>query len=67
MFNVSAITFKENLVHFALVAEAESVEFECAIRDANWLKAMPEEINSIENNQTWVLVENGDTSSKLKM
>ena len=50
------VTKEGNPVHFALAAEAEPVEFEDAVRDEKWRKAMCEEIESIERNGTWRLV-----------
>ena len=44
-------------MHFVLITEVEPVEFEKAVTNEKWLKAMKEEINSIERNQTWELVD----------
>jgi len=57
MFGDSAVTSKGNLVHFAIMAEAEPIEFNDAIIDEKWLKAMCEEIDSIKRNHTWELVD----------
>ncbi|MCI45762.1 retrotransposon 4 protein, partial [Trifolium medium] len=46
-----------DLVHLAFNAEAEPVNFEDAVKDEKWLSAMNEEIESIERNHTWELVE----------
>jgi len=40
-----------------LIVEAEPIEFQQATKDEKWLKAMKEEIDCIENNQTWELTE----------
>ena len=42
--------------NFALLAFQPS-SFEEAIRDENWVQAMDEEMNSIEKNDTWDLVD----------
>ncbi|GAU28814.1 hypothetical protein TSUD_21510 [Trifolium subterraneum] len=46
-----------DLVHLAFNAEAEPVNFEDAVKDEKWLNAMNEEIESIERNNTWELVD----------
>ena len=40
-----------------LLADAESIIFEEAVRDKKWQAAMDEEIAAIERNETWELVE----------
>ena len=40
-----------------LLADAESISFEEAVRDPKWKSAMDEEIKAIEKNKTWDLVE----------
>ncbi|RDX92049.1 hypothetical protein CR513_25882, partial [Mucuna pruriens] len=52
------LNLEGELIHSALTAEAEPepVEFDKAVIEEKWLKAMKEEINSIEKNQTWELV-----------
>lgn len=40
-----------------LLADAETIEFEEAVRDEKWQAAMNEEIKAIERNRTWELVE----------
>ena len=40
-----------------LVADAENVNFEEAVKDKKWKDAMDEEIKAIEKNKTWELVE----------
>ena len=52
LFQDSVVNSKDELVHFACIAEVEPVEFEKAITNEKWLKTMKEEINSIERNQT---------------
>ena len=42
--------------NFSLLAFQPS-SFEEAIRDDNWVQAMDEEMNSIEKNDTWDLVD----------
>ncbi|KAH9290418.1 hypothetical protein KI387_034535, partial [Taxus chinensis] len=43
--------------NFAFLTQADPIYFEDAIKDDNWIAAMNEEIQSIEKNQTWELVE----------
>ena len=45
------------MVHFALIAEAEPIEFDKAVTNKMWVKAMKKEIDSIEKHQTWELVD----------
>jgi len=53
-----AITIAEgNFVHYALIVEVEPINFEQVVGDKKWRKAMEEEIDSIERNQTWELTE----------
>jgi Reverse transcriptase (RNA-dependent DNA polymerase) len=40
-----------------LLADAENITFEEASQDEKWRKVMDEEINFIEKNETWELVE----------
>ena len=40
-----------------LLADAENITFEEAVRDKKWQAAMDEEISAIERNETWELVE----------
>ncbi|KAJ3693375.1 hypothetical protein LUZ60_008855 [Juncus effusus] len=40
-----------------LLADAENISFEEAVRDKRWQAAMDEEIEAIEKNRTWDLVE----------
>lgn len=51
-----AVTAEGGLIHFALLAESEPVSFEEAIQDQKWIKAMKEELQAIEKNQIWELV-----------
>ncbi|WVY91230.1 hypothetical protein V8G54_036744 [Vigna mungo] len=55
LFYEATVTSEGNLVHYALVAEAEPVTFEQVASNNKWLKATQEEIDSIEKNQTWEL------------
>jgi len=57
VFNVLVVTSKGNFVHSTLMAKSEFIEFSDAIQSEKWLTAMKEEIDSIERNQTWTLVE----------
>ena len=47
----------EDEVHMALVVSTNPLNFEEAVKSANWRLAMNNEIKSIEKNQTWTLTE----------
>ncbi|RDX81172.1 putative mitochondrial protein, partial [Mucuna pruriens] len=57
LFQDLVVNSKGELIHSALIVEAEPVEFDKAVTKEKWLKAMKEETNSIEKNQTWELVD----------
>ncbi|KAK2456889.1 putative mitochondrial protein [Trifolium repens] len=40
-----------------MIAELEPITLYEALNDSNWLKAMKEELKSIEKNNTWVLMD----------
>ncbi|RDX67657.1 Copia protein, partial [Mucuna pruriens] len=48
LFQDLVVNLEEELVHFALIVEAEPVEFDRAATKEKWVKAMKKEINSIE-------------------
>jgi len=52
-----AATNEGDLVQLAMLAEAEPVSFEQALKENYWKKAMIEELDSIEENDTWRLVQ----------
>ncbi|KAK2440388.1 putative mitochondrial protein [Trifolium repens] len=45
-----------DLVHFALLAGAEPINYVDALTDKKWKQAMIEELSAIEKNQTWEMV-----------
>ena len=45
------------LVHYTFYADVEPVNAAEALKDSKWVKAMIEEVKSIEDNNTWSLVE----------
>ena len=45
------------LVHYAFYADVEPVNATETLKDSKWMKAMDEELKSIEVNNTWSLVE----------
>ena len=47
----------EDEVHMALVVSIDPLNFEEAVKSANWRLAMNNEIKSIEKNQAWTLTE----------
>ncbi|RDY06796.1 hypothetical protein CR513_09170, partial [Mucuna pruriens] len=53
----SAINSEGELIHSVLIIEAKPVEFDKTVTEEKLLKAMKEEINFIEKNQTWELVD----------
>lgn len=57
LFYDATITSEGNCFHCALITEVEPIEFDQAVKDERWWKAMQEEIDSIEKNRTWVLRE----------
>lgn len=48
----SAVNSEGDLIHFALFVEAEPVDFDDAIQDTKWIKAMEDELSAIEKNRT---------------
>ncbi|GAU36409.1 hypothetical protein TSUD_38770 [Trifolium subterraneum] len=56
-YNYNAINIDGDLVHFALFVDSEPVSFEEAISSDVWKKAMMEEIEAIEKNNTWFLTD----------
>ncbi|KAK2352556.1 putative mitochondrial protein [Trifolium repens] len=46
-----------DIVHLAFMADCEPINWQDAIANPKWHNAMQEEINSIEKNRTWKLVE----------
>jgi len=57
LFRDREINNEGDLIHFALMAESEPVNTEEALSDPKWMCAMKEELNSIEKNSTWMLVD----------
>jgi hypothetical protein len=51
------VTSNEELVHFALLAGAEPINYSEALKSNKWKLAMVEELEAIERNNTWELVE----------
>lgn len=48
---------EDTLAHFALLAGSDPISFDEAIKSSRWRKAMDAEIEAIERNNTWELVE----------
>lgn len=44
-------------MNFALFSDCDPVDFKDAIEEERWVKAMEEEIHSIEKNDTWELTD----------
>jgi len=56
-FPDQAVTNEGDFVQLAMLSEAEPVSFEEALKQNHWKKAMIEELDSIEKNDTWRLVQ----------
>jgi hypothetical protein len=56
-FPDQAITDEGDMIQAAMLAESEPVSFEEALKQSHWKKAMIEELDSIEKNETWRLVQ----------
>lgn len=52
----AAVNAEGDLVHFALLSEAEPVSLDQALQDPKWICAMEDELESIKRNETWQLV-----------
>ncbi|MCH80809.1 copia-type polyprotein [Trifolium medium] len=61
----NAVNDEGDLIHFALLADSEPVNFKDALKSNVWRKAMEEELKSIEKNQTWKLVDLPDKKAKI--
>ena len=48
---------EEEFSDFALFVDSDPINFDDAEREEKWMMAMKEEIDSIDKNQTWELVE----------
>ncbi|OIW00846.1 hypothetical protein TanjilG_12250 [Lupinus angustifolius] len=53
----SQIDEEGDLIHLALMVEAEPISEEEALQDSVWKKAVAEELRSIEKNQIWNLID----------
>jgi len=56
-FPDQAVTDEGEIVQSIMLAEVEPVSFEEALKQNHWKKAMIEELDSIEKNETWRLVQ----------
>ena len=45
------------MAHYAFYADVEPVNAAEALKDSKWMKAMNEELKSVEVNNTWSLIE----------
>jgi transposase InsO family protein len=61
----NAVNDEGDLIHFALLADAEPINLNEALKNKVWKKAMEEELRSIEKNQTWKLVALPDKKKKI--
>jgi len=46
------VGYDGELVHFAMFADTEPLDYKAALCDKNWKEVMLDELNSIEKNQT---------------
>jgi hypothetical protein len=51
------VTNEGELVHLAFMAESEPIDVSTALKNEKWVSAMKEDLDSIESNQTWELVD----------
>jgi len=56
-FPDQAVLNEGDYVQLAMLAKDEAVSFEEALKQNHWKKAMIEELDSIEKNDTWRLVQ----------
>ena len=57
-YEVTGIDKSEDLLtHFALFSDCDPTTFESVVKDAKWRKAMYDEIEAIERNDTWELID----------
>jgi len=61
----NAVNDEGDFIHFALLADAEPVNYKEALKTDVWKRAMVEELRSIEKNQTWELVDLPDKKKKI--
>ncbi|MCI32538.1 retrovirus-related pol polyprotein from transposon tnt 1-94, partial [Trifolium medium] len=54
--NDDEVNEDSDIVHFALLAGAEPINYIDALNDNKWKQAMIEELTAIEKNQTWEMV-----------
>lgn len=52
-YEVSEI--EDPITHFALFSDCDPIDFEVAVKETKWKKAMDDEIAAIERNHTWEL------------
>lgn len=52
-----SLSEEEGMVHLALFAEFDPINYEEAVKSEKWKKAMDAEIEAIERNNTWELIE----------
>lgn len=61
----NAVNDEGDIIHFALLADSEPLNFEEALKIGAWKKSMIEELQSIEKNHTWELVNLPDKKKKI--
>jgi hypothetical protein len=61
----NAVNDEGDFIHFALLADIEPVNYKEALKTDVWKIAMVEELQSIEKNQTWELVDLPDKKKKI--
>ena len=61
----NAVNDEGDLTHFALLADAEPINYKEALKIDVWKRAMVEELQSIERNQIWELINLPDKKKKI--
>lgn len=53
----SEVNEEGDLIHFAMMADMEQVDFKDALKVKEWNNVTVEKLNSIDKNRTWTLTE----------
>ncbi|GAU33832.1 hypothetical protein TSUD_393400 [Trifolium subterraneum] len=61
----NAVNDEGDIIHFALLADSEPIDYKDALKNSVWKRAMEEELQSIEKNKTWKLVNLPDKKKKI--
>lgn len=61
------VTIDGELVHFDLLAGVEPINYSEALKNIKWKSSMVEELQAIERNNTWELVESPAHTKDIKV